>query len=275
MRVGLVDGMFAGSLSANVAQENAGVQSRLLQWDRNLNITNGIIVFTDTSFDQLRKYNHLPDKKVFWIIEPKEINPMPYKLAHTFLYSGVDLILTHDKDLVASHPDIEYLSLGGSWLKDWEMHHKTKLVSMFISPKTKTTGHKLRHSVAETFKQVDIFGKPYTEYLPSKSPGLRPYAFSIIIENSKTQGWYTEKLIDCFSQATIPILWGYLPEGFAPQGVLAWDSLDELGSILEEEVNMDFYRRSRYAIWHNLNEAHKHKSADDRIFGIFKKRGWL
>ena len=80
-----------------------------------------------------------------------------------------------------------------------------------VSNKISTVGHKLRFSVVDSLKQNDIEFSVYgrtVNNIDYKLTALKDYAFSIVIENSKIDYYFTEKLIDCFSTGTIPIYYG-------------------------------------------------------------------
>jgi hypothetical protein len=66
----------------------------------------------------------------------------------------------------------------------------------------------LRHQSVLKFKdKMDLYGRGYNpvEY---KLKCLKDYAFSLTIENTKKDYYFTEKLIDCFMTGTVPIYWG-------------------------------------------------------------------
>jgi hypothetical protein len=43
---------------------------------------------------------------------------------------------------------------------------------------------------------------------PNKFEVLSKYRFCLVIENQVMDGWFSEKMIDCFSTGTIPLYWG-------------------------------------------------------------------
>ena len=72
---------------------------------------------------------------------------------------------------------------------------------------------------------VDSFGRGFVA-VEHKAEALAQYAFSIAIENSQQDTYFTEKLIDCFSTGTVPIYWGTrkISEYFDMRGVIQFDS---------------------------------------------------
>jgi len=62
---------------------------------------------------------------------------------------------------------------------------------------------------------------------------LSPYQFSIAMENTQQDYYFTEKLIDCFVTDTVPIYWGApsIDKIFDRRGMIQFGSIKELESI--------------------------------------------
>ncbi len=75
-------------------------------------------------------------------------------------YDKFDLIFTFSKKLLELSDKFVLLPYGGCWIEgsDRKIHSKTKDISIILSAKKSTMGHKLRHSVLEKFKNIDSFG---------------------------------------------------------------------------------------------------------------------
>jgi hypothetical protein len=89
---------------------------------------------------------------------------------------------------------------------------KVKKISIISSDKKIMPGHNLRHSFVEFLKQeysneIDFFGKGINP-IDDKSIGLTPYYFSICIENSSINDYWTEKLADPILSYSIPLYYG-------------------------------------------------------------------
>jgi hypothetical protein len=98
-------------------------------------------------------------------------------------------------------------------------------------------GYNFRKQVADfclTALGVDCFGRGIRE-IENKSDGLTRYRFSIAMENTLSDCYFTEKLVDCFMTLTVPIYWGTrsVDSIFDPRGIIFFDTLAELRSILE------------------------------------------
>ena len=147
--------------------------------------------------------------KFAWVFESQAIFSIDYILNNIDEFSNsFELILTHNEKLLSYGKNFVYVPGNSFWIKNPEIHNKTKLVSMITSSKNWTRGHQVRFNTLEKLPSfVDVFGftiKP----IDKKDEGLNDYMFSIVIENDKYNTYFTEKLLDCFATGTIPIYWG-------------------------------------------------------------------
>lgn len=89
---------------------------------------------------------------------------------------------------------------------------KTKLLSVITSNKAFTRGHLDRIKFVERLKarfgeQVDVFGRGFRPF-DDKMDVLRPYKYTVVIENSSEPYYWTEKISDCYLAGTFPIYHG-------------------------------------------------------------------
>lgn len=87
------------------------------------------------------------------------------------------------------------------YLDRLELTPKTRLASCIISGKGLLDGHKWRIEVAKALEnnfpgQVDIYGFGHRP-LPDKALALDDYRYSVVIENTQSEYYWTEKLADC------------------------------------------------------------------------------
>lgn len=265
MKVKIVDSTFSHNATIGLCGENMGQQPKHFQWDFEPGEAD-IKFFTDLRLQEAK--DDRARKKIALLIEPFSLTMQAYREAAHLMISGVlDTVLSHNDS--ASTPrgrDYRFYPFGGSWLKEWAIHPKTPLVSILVSDKTKTDGHRLRHQVVEDFPNLHIYGQPYTEYLPTKSIALRDFCYSIVIENVQDPCFFTEKLIDCLSQGTIPIYWGPdVSNYFDMNSIPSFSTLDELANILAK-INVEDYNSRMEAITSNLKLAERYRCPEDWIF---------
>jgi len=97
-------------------------------------------------------------------------------------------------------------------LSNLEEPLKNKKISFISSGKTHFPGHIKRfrffEKVQKEFKnEIDFFGKNINP-IEDKAEGLLNYKFSISIENSHINDYWTEKIADCYLAYTVPIYHG-------------------------------------------------------------------
>ncbi len=145
----------------------------------------------------------------------------PYiPIAHEWMHKGHNQfakVFTHDifkKDqkYIKSFPLLPWhIDKTYDELKSIQLPQKTKIISWVTSNKMSFPGHKKRmvflDFIHESNLQIDIFGKGIS-FIEDKWDGLAPYKYSLAIENSTSEDYWTEKIADCFLSYTLPIYYG-------------------------------------------------------------------
>jgi len=263
--VKLVDSTFAPNNSVSLAGENIYEKPKTMEWDRTPGDAD-IKVFTDL---RLREAVDDPaKKKIAWLVESPAYSKQAYEDIRE-LEDVFDHILTFSSDIWKPNPHGKYLfyALGGSWINERKVFYKNELVSMIVGKKQDTVGQQLRHEIAEMYKkEVVLFGEPYTDYIPTKASALRNFCFSIVVENEYHRSYFTEKLIDCMSQGTIPIYWG-CPDSFTffdDKGIVGFRTADQIGEILDK-ISFDTYRGLEHYAKGNFTRSENFRIAEDWI----------
>lgn len=245
--------------------------------DYNIHVDQGLLFQPDNLIPKNKRYG--------WICESSCIVPNVYNFLiynHKVLFENFyTAIYTCDQSLLDLDSRFKYCPNGSNypWIRkaEWGIYEKTKICSMFASPKVFTEGHVYRHNVAKTAidKGFDVFGGAHgttRTIIDPKNPwdtkleGLGYYMFSIIVENGNYDSYYTEKITDCFATGTIPIYWGTknLPREFDQDGII-WLEEGKEDEILNS-LNEDLYKEKLKAIKNNLNVLSSLKIADDYLF---------
>lgn len=236
----LLDSNFSHHPNNSVAYNQT---NDLFDWYRGGEVVNNTCFFTDNHLHEVERVKNVK-RKVAWLIEPRAINPGMYEWIQNN-HDKFDYVLTFDRELLRKDLSGTYLfyPYGTTWIKDFENLHikKTKLVSLIGSNKSMTPGHAFRKQVIEhclNRGDVDVFGRGYNEIL-TKEEGLIDYRFSIVLENSKDDWYFSEKLIDCIVTKTIPIYWGSHVQDFLDtDSILTFESIKGLDNILDA-INFD------------------------------------
>ena len=277
--VPLRDGTFQGP-SMSLAGENANEAPELLRWDRVAQLPDApVAVFTDMCLDEVLLSRSPANVAI--LIEPAAFSTTHYEKAAR-LEDRFDAIFTYDRDWLKAGVQRGapwlYYPFGGSWIREWGVFAKGGLVSLIVSPKTVTEGHRLRHEIAERMPRppLEVWGSLVDGDILSfgfKREALRHYRYSIVVESGRADYYFTEKLIDCLSQGTVPIYWG-CPDIYAffeEDGIIPFETLEDLKRILGTISEGDYYDRLP-AICENLKLAKELRCAED---WLAREYGWL
>jgi len=153
------------------------------------------------------------ENTIFIAGEPSSIKKYNEKFLNQF-----SKIITCQRGI--KHPSAYYMAPGHIWIpkKSYDElsgHNnvkKSRLISIVVSNKSSTSGHKKRLEFCSNLKKhfgdkIDIFGRGINEF-DDKWEVLAPYKYSIAIENSVEMDWMTEKIGDCFTSLTFPFYYG-------------------------------------------------------------------
>lgn len=96
-------------------------------------------------------------------------------------------------------------------LKSMKSPNKKKLMSVIVSNKKQTYGHKQRLIFVDLLKKhfgdhIDVYGGE--NHIPDKWDAIAPYKYHIVLENSQHQDYWTEKLADAYLGFSYPLYWG-------------------------------------------------------------------
>ena len=126
-------------------------------------------------------------------------------------------------------------------------------------------GHKLRHEVIQRYGDAtDIYG---LDNWVNPIEAYAPYKYSIIIENERCPGYFTEKLIDCISVGTIPVYCGCHDVGryFINKGIVIVEDIDDIQWFLSNLVDFD-YQTFVPAAKENILLAEHYRMVEDWIY---------
>jgi hypothetical protein len=104
--------------------------------------------------------------------------------------------------------------------------------------------------------RVDFYGTGCEKPIEYKIESLKDYKFSIVIENSIENGYFTEKLLDCFLSGTIPIYVGSksVNDYFDENGIIHFEGDEDLPNILEKLTD-ELYQSKMESIKKNFDIA--------------------
>jgi hypothetical protein len=221
-------------------------------------------VFTDHMFAAAQQSR--AHRKVAWLLEPPAINSAPYEWIR-INFEVFDAVFTYDRALLAIDSRFKFCPWGTTWIlpEMRKIGEKSELCSIVASGKNSTFGHQLRHQIISRYgaKIGGVFGRAYRPLAEcwEKVDALSGYAYSIAVENSRLDAYFTEKILDCFATGTVPIYWGCptIGEYFDSSGILAFETLEELDAIMER-ISLDDYATRADAIATNLARVEHYAS---------------
>lgn len=241
-------------------------------WNRDTSKITDLCVFTDSCIKDARTVNC--KYKIAWILEPKAWDERPYKyLSDPNNRKIFDLILSHELDFLneinETSKDYYYPSYGASIKDDdFNIYEKTKNLTLPMSFKKMTAGHRLRHSILKNHENfgfsglIDFYVRGYNLF-----DALRDYRFSITIENTLA-GSLSEKITTAFLCGTIPIYYGSprVGEFFDNRGFYTFSNEFELYKILDKlNGNFEEIYESKLPFVKNNFEIAKEKYMIDDI----------
>lgn len=142
-----------------------------------------------------------------------------------------------------------------------------KGISLIASKKKQTTGHKLRHKLIEEIRKldlpVDILGRGYAPF-DKATEALSPYEYSVVIENAQEENYFTEKILDCLLNKTVPIYWGSedINHYFNTTNWLIFNNKNE--GIKQIQQALTNHRIDNELVEYNYQQALSFLSPDDK-----------
>ena len=264
IKLPIIDGMFAHCFTTSDRP------SHIMEWERDNLEKYDFVFLTDDSL--LLVDNHKHKKRYAWLVESPEITSNSYEWIKKN-YEKFDLIFTFKKDILETIESSKFLPFGGCWIneEDRNIDDKNKLVSMVASGKGQTTGHKFRHDIINSLRnKFDLYGRSYNP-IENKITSLKDYMFQIVVENNKSDYYFTEKLIDCLQTGVIPIYWGCpsICDFFEVDGIIQFNSIDELTKILNE-INPQMYNQKKESVLRNFELSKKYVMAENYLINNYK-----
>ncbi|MES2559942.1 MAG: glycosyltransferase family 10 [Bacteroidota bacterium] len=190
------------------------------------------------------------------LITTEEVNVKTYE---TDYLKQFDRIITSRRDLQGTniirthYLNWWFIKKGYDELSQHQYTEKAKELSLISSNLTKIQGHKDRlafvHKITEHFKdKLDVYGRGHN-YVDDKFDAIAPYKYSIAIENSAIENYFTEKLIDCYLCNTMPIYFGCpnITDFFNPKSLIVIDIYNYQSAIhtIEKAIQEDRYATSQ------------------------------
>jgi hypothetical protein len=164
-------------------------------------------------------------KKFAWIVESSSIieGVIDSVIAnYKEISESYEFLISHDRRIIGLAPNFYYLPPHGYGIETPQIYSKTKLCSMITSNKKMCDGHIFRLDWAHKLSdKVDMYGRGINTF-NKKEEALADYLFSVTIENTEYNTYWSEKILDCFCCGTVPVYHGSLDIGdyFNTSGII-------------------------------------------------------
>ena len=182
-----------------------------------------------------------------------------------------DLILTYRKDLL-DLPNAQFMLYGGCFVSERPSIKRYEVSFLYsVGLETPMQGYLLRKEIWNTRKSLPSLLKYYSSSIrpPTDAENPWPYKskdklfesmFSLIIENTSEENYFTEKIIDAFQTYTIPIYWGCpnISDYFNRKGIIFFNNVTNLHDILNN-LTVDFYYENLLSVIENYNNSLHYK----------------
>lgn len=195
------------------------------------------------------------------IFEPATIQGRWYRLLRFIGPTCFHRVFTHDPGLAAAITNGRLVPHGGATIsaRADEPPAKQRLVSIIASYHTSMPGHRLRHRIVEWSQthrpDLEAFGTGYRP-IEDKWEGHAPFHYSVVIENSRCPGYFTEKLLDSFLCWSLPVYWGdpLVTRAFDPEGMIVCETEEQIQERLAS-LSVEEFRRRLPALAENQRRA--------------------
>lgn len=196
------------------------------------------------------------------------------------------VIMTWDDKVINKCSNAMFFKFGNTWFTPEQYgteYDKKFQVSHLCGKLLKTYGQSIRHEILARQDEIniptkffDVYGDRYDieNARKGKAEVFGDSMFGIAIENTSHNGYFTEKIIDCFLLKTIPIYWGCTDIGkfFDEKGIIKFGNADDL-IYITNQLNEEYYLSRKDVIEKNyqlaLNYLDYEKTIIDKIKEIF------
>jgi hypothetical protein len=226
--------------------------------------------------------NELSEVNILVLQEPNEYFGLhDWAVYNKHLFS---VILTWDDKIINNCDNAMFLPFGHTWFKSdqYQKNHDKKFqISHLRGNLLKTYGHSLRHELLDRENEIiiptnfyDIFGDRYNieDARIGKETVFGNSMFGVAIENTSHNGYFTEKILDCFLLKTIPVYWGCssITNFFRQDGIITFNNIDDL-IVKVNKLDESYYNKRKDIIEENYNLALQFVDYEQNIVNIITK----
>ncbi|KAJ8614200.1 hypothetical protein CTAYLR_001097 [Chrysophaeum taylorii] len=213
-------------------------------------------VFVEVYIDCPERRTMRECPKCLFLLEPEEVSGATST-------QGFDVVFGHKPQ----RGNWRFFGHGGAWVLPENPTKKYFRASIICGDKYQTEGHKLRRAAwdlpLERFKSRGSVLEGGTELDASppaaKAVAIAEFAYHVVVENVRSPGYFTEKLVDALLLKAVPIYYGAPDIGdyFDTSGFIIVQTKDHIHAALAHLTQADYEAR-RPAIERNFTTATDH-----------------
>lgn len=257
------------------------------RWENSLKELRGINFSLFYDYQANESELELSPINIFIACEPNE-----YFGNHNYAITNhkkFDIILTWSKYVLNNAPNSMFSVYGESWWQDneyiYEKVDKEFKVSFLRGNLLKLIGHYYRHELydrrfeiktpIEFWDSIGERGGSFDKWRQDKIDTFRPFQYSVCIENSSRENYFTEKITDCILNKTIPIYYGCSNIGdfYNDKGIIQVRNADEIIEVINK-LTPEYYDSMLEVVEENYQKAFEYKdyvgNIKKQIMQIFK-----
>ena len=198
------------------------------------------------------------------------------------------IILTWSTKILNQVSNSIQITYGESWWQDklfeYKPIEKEFKVSFLRGNLFKLIGHHYRYELFNRQNEIiiptqfwDKLGErgDFNQWRQDKINSFRPYQYSVCIENSSHENYFSEKITDCILNKTIPIYYGCSNIGdfYNEKGIIQIKNIDEAIKIINN-LDPQYYNSILDIIEENYQRAFEYKdyvgNIKNKLIEIFK-----
>lgn len=182
-----------------------------------------------------------------------------------------DLILARNPIIINNCPNAHVFPFGGRMVESLKVEPKRDKVSFLCGWKQELPGHSLRHSILNKNQFKSNMELDFNYRIDKKHDIFKDSKYSIVIENTQHENYFTEKIVDCLMLKTIPIYWGCpnISHYFNMNSLITFNNKKELTDILER-LDGDFYNNNIKHVNDNFIRSINYSDFYARVSNIVK-----
>lgn len=220
-----------------------------------------------------------PRVKYGMLTESRTIVPQDYEVFHKHkgLEKDFRYIFTYDDRILNEIENARFYPVAaGIWnreRKDGLYLKKDRDLSILSSDKVMCDLHRFRLELAKTCKKerlADTFGRfDGGDYVQSVDETLDRYRFSLIIENDRTDYYFSERLTSCLAAQTIPVYLGArkIGEFFNTDGMILLEKPDLAEAKRKiAECTRENYEARQQAVLDNYERVREYENMQDYLY---------